>query len=392
MKVSDSRTEVELDALRVLSGADEVRKKLLSAMDMGNPSIDQLAYLIKCRIKNHGGLVEKVLDRKKKKPSYKASDVTDIVGLRILALYRADLPTIIRQFLRVVSFASEELINLFAGPGLHQSIHEIIIYRASSDADVVDELILAEFEKYGLTSEIVPEGTRLEDVKAHVKIVRKQALYSSIHLVFWCYGFTKDRRYRVPLEVQVRTTIEDVWSEIDHSLNYKIKEGSPDALDSNQRKHYDNAKQYLRNLKGLLDNCTTQADIIHDQIQLIFGSVQERKPNPTLRSVDTEKLLELDLAYEIRQPLRQIVESIRTCFDRMYSDSWPSSTSEIITAIDQFDRAAGGLERCIAEYNKRPSTDARTDKDINYYLRTERCLCLYWVAYLAKVVLPEGER
>jgi ppGpp synthetase/RelA/SpoT-type nucleotidyltranferase len=384
------RTEIELDALRALAGAEEVRKKVLAFVAMGNPSVDTLAYLIKCRIKNHDRLVEKVIDRQKKHPDYTAKDATDIVGLMILTLYRAELPIIIRHFMALIKFASEDPINLFVGPDLKHSLKEVIIYRASPDGDVVDQLVSTEFEKVGLSCAVVPQGTPIGEVEADVKIVRKATEYSSIHLVFGCYGFTKDKRYTVPLEVQIRTVVEDVWGEIDHSLNYKVEEGDPDSLDPLQKQHFENAKSGLKVLKRLLDGCTQQADLIHGQIQNIFGNnPQELKPSPAERSVDTRKLLDLDIDPNIQKKLSRSVEAILRCFEEIYADAWPKDPSDIVRAIGEFESAAQRLGECFSEYKRQPSQIEDVDRDANYYLRMERCLCLYWVAYLTKVILAD---
>lgn len=388
--MDSQRGDIELDALRALAGAEEVRKKVLAFVAMGNPSVDTLAYLIKCRIKNHERLVDKVIERRKRKPDYQATDATDIVGLRILALYRAELPIIIRHFMALVRFASEDPINLFVGPDLQHSLNEVIIYRASPEGDVVDQLITAEFERIGLTCAVVPDKMPPQNVQADVKIIRKATEYSSIHLVFWCYGFTKDKKYRVPLEVQIRTVIEDVWGEIDHALNYKVETGDPARLDDTQKQHFRSATDGLKILKRLLDNCTQQADLIHSQIENIFGgSSHERKPSPAARSVDTQKLLDLDIDLNIRDALSKTVAIVRDCFDRIYRDEWPATPEDVPLAIKQFAKAATLLETHFQDYQTSPSPDPAIDRDVHYYLPMERCLCLYWVAYLIKAIMAD---
>jgi hypothetical protein len=103
-------------------------------------------------------------------------------------LYRAELAIIKRHFLTLANFASEEPINLFVGSDLRDSLREVIIYRASPGGDVVDQLIVTEFERQGLSCKPVPGGSSPDQVEADLHIIRKPTGYHLIHLVFWCYG------------------------------------------------------------------------------------------------------------------------------------------------------------------------------------------------------------
>lgn len=385
------RTKIELDALRALAGADEVRKKLLAAVSMGNPSVESSAYLIKCRVKAHDRLVEKVLDRRTSgKPNYEATDATDIVGLRILSLYRAELPGIIKHFLEFVGHTQGNPFNLFIGSKLKDSLHEVIVYRGQV-SDVTDELILKEFEKVGLTSAIVPDGALPTDISADVKIIRKPSQYSSIHLVLWCTGYSQDRRFGVPLEVQIRTALEDAWGEIDHSLHYKLQQHDPRAL-GDQVEHYNIAIQHLKVLKGLLDNCTSTADLIYKQIGVLFtGSSYSVKPILAARSVDTDRLLTLPLPRQLKQRISAVVEDIKRLFDSIYAEGWPSDDNQVVQAIHEFERIASLLDAHFAEFKRSGIEDVNVDRDVTYYLKMERCLCLYWISYLTKTTLRGGQ-
>jgi ppGpp synthetase/RelA/SpoT-type nucleotidyltranferase len=387
----DDRLQIELDALRALSGADEVRKKLLAGVSMGDPSIEDLAYLIKCRVKAHDRLVEKIVDRRAKgKPQYSAKEVTDIVGLRVLTLYRAELPALVRHFLEFVLVAQNSPMFLFVGNNIRDCLNEIIVYRASNDGDVTDDLVIKEFERLGLVCEVVPPGRPLNSVSADVKIVRKVSEYSSIHIVLWCVGVNRDARFNVPVEVQLRTAIEDVWGEIDHLLSYKFKQGK--EATPIDRLHYENAVGHLKQLKRQLDNCTISADLIHQQIQNIFsGASYSVKPNVAARSVDTERLLNLDLSADIKKEIEVCVKKIRSLFDKMYGGGWPKEDSDVVEAVSEFEVVAKTLNDCFVEYSRNPSKNPKIDRDVTYYLKMERCLCLYWVSYLKKKELPGKE-
>mgnify|MGYP000719426373 CR=1 FL=1 len=67
-------------------------------------------------------------------------------------------------------------------------------------------------ERNEIISRIKPQD-RQEDRKGN---------YSSAHLLFFANSYNLGSVIQVPLEIQVRTAIEDIWSEINHKRVYKI--------------------------------------------------------------------------------------------------------------------------------------------------------------------------
>src|SRR5688500_9141553 len=89
---SDDTVELELATMQVLRGADDVKRRLLVEMSTGTPAITDLAYAVKVRVKEDYKIVEKVLRKRaeKRDPTYDVSRLRDIVGLRVITLYRLD--------------------------------------------------------------------------------------------------------------------------------------------------------------------------------------------------------------------------------------------------------------------------------------------------------------
>lgn len=109
------------------------------------------------------------------------SKVTDIVGIRVLHLYMGQFSDI------------------------HQ---QLMSYVANGD------LVLFERPKaYSWDPEYVDLFTNME-LEAH----HKESLYTSVHYVF---KLRNDNPHAC--EVQVRTLFEEVWGEIDHTVNYPEK-------------------------------------------------------------------------------------------------------------------------------------------------------------------------
>lgn len=311
----DERKKVALEALRVLAGADDIRRQLLAGLAMGSRSVESQAYQIKCRVKEHEKIVEKVFDRRRNgKPDYTASDVTDIVGLRILSLYRAELPLMVRQFLEFVKFGQQDQFDLFPGITIKDCLKEVILYQTSDVEEVYQQLIINQFKKYSIRTANEGQDTG-DDSGLVIKLRRKETRYSSLHMVIRCHGFSRDKRFLVPLEVQIRTAFEDLWGEIEHQLRYKT--GPQGGLqDSSQKGFYDVAMRHLTALKAQLDNCSSTADLIEEQVRMVlsaatYGSRQSIKTP----SIDILKLNELPLSEEIKGEINQIVKELFDIYD-----------------------------------------------------------------------------
>lgn len=201
-----------MDALR---GADSVKQRLVLEMNTGTPSISDLAYAVKVRVKEDFKIVEKV-ERKRRgdKPDYSVSSLRDLDGLRIVTLYRLDTLDILPILLERIENGSRESDGVFSSKG----IEEVIIYSTNPTGDAQDlpGRVRALCYAFGLTGK-----TKVEQTPQN---------YTSIHIVAWCRGKYRGKYRDIPVEIQVRTAFEDVWGEIDHSLKYK-RSGEGHALD-----------------------------------------------------------------------------------------------------------------------------------------------------------------
>ncbi len=384
--------DIEVDALRALSGADNVERLLLAGLTLGSPSIETLAYVIKTRIKSHTSLVNKVVDRRSKgKTHYRAQDATDIVGLRLLVLFRNELPALVSELLAFLDAGQRPPFNLFLGPDLQATIKEIIIYRTSSVADVTDELIANAFEQVGFRPEVVESGVALDDVRAKAKVVHKPTEYSSIHIVVWCSSKSHGRR-KLPMEIQVRTAIEDVWGEIDHRLKYKTKGGDPSRLNEEGRRHYRLAQDQVSILKKQLDGCSLIADSIYGQIQQILSSTsyQAKPTRATAISVDVGRLLQLDRPPKLKSAVRLAVDAITGSYQAAQHAEQNASDEEWLTVAEKFLLASEQLSRCIVLCEAAPSGDLDADRSHAYDLKMERALCQFWIARITKLYLTSS--
>jgi ppGpp synthetase/RelA/SpoT-type nucleotidyltranferase len=126
MVAIDNDAQLELATARALRGARDVSKRLAVEMSAGTPSITDLAYAVKIRVKDDYRITEKVKKKRDKKAAdYDVTRLRDIVGLRIVTLYRLDALGIVPILLdRIFDNSGNDDANLF----LKDPIEEIKIY------------------------------------------------------------------------------------------------------------------------------------------------------------------------------------------------------------------------------------------------------------------------
>ncbi|MBY0256339.1 hypothetical protein [Methylobacterium sp.] len=247
----DDDNQLDLDTMDVLRGTTELRNRLLLEMSTGTPSISELAYAVKVRIKEDYKIVEKVKSKRVKTPDYCVKKLRDVLGLRIVTLYRLDALTIIPALLDKIRSSNLDPHALF----VPNSLEEVKIYSTNPRGDA-----------QGLVSRI-QEIFSARGLKDKVKIEDTPSNYTSIHMVTWCRGKYRSGYRTIPVEIQVRTALEDVWSEIDHSLKYKREETNrKGSLDSFDEGRLLSSLSHLNVMKTLVDGIAQYADQIKIQL------------------------------------------------------------------------------------------------------------------------------
>lgn len=165
----DDDNQLDLDTMDVLRGTTELRNRLLLEMSTGTPSISELAYAVKVRIKEDYKIVEKVKSKRVKTPDYCVKKLRDVLRLRIVTLYRLDALTIIPALLDKIRSSNLDPHALF----VPNSLEEVKIYSTNPRGDA-----------QGLVSRI-QEIFSARGLKDKVKIEDTPSNYTSIHMVTW---------------------------------------------------------------------------------------------------------------------------------------------------------------------------------------------------------------
>lgn len=184
--------------------------------EYGNPCL----HSIKHRLKDEFHLEEKLLRKSSEEEPITHENIferiTDLAGVRVLHLYQDQLPMI------------------------HEFIMEMV---EKGDWSLNEEPIAYSWD---------PESQRFFE-SLNLKVEIKESYYTSIH-----YVVKPPSDERIKCEIQVRTLFEEIWGEIDHTINYPEKSASQAT------------KEQLRVLSKLVSTGTRLADSIfrldkHDQ-------------------------------------------------------------------------------------------------------------------------------
>ena len=372
---------IEFEAFKALSGADYVRQRLLHGLSMGTPSLETQAYLIKSRVKDAASLVGKVLDRRNRNRTYSAGQARDIVGLRLLVLFKSELPLLLNRFLAFVQWSQKPPFSLFYGERLPDCMEEIIIYPVSDDMDPNLGFFLEELEKFGFFDEKMPRDDRVP-----VKVIKKQSRYSSIHIVLWANGPTQSVSDRIPVEIQLRTSLEDVWGEIEHRLKYKSKlsmlpAGSRKANDRYSRE-LGLAHSELENLKLSLDSASNTADFLRRRIDSDLVNEVVIKSYTRNVSFDMNVLKYIGLPEQVMTQIQPALNELMELYHRIFTQA-DFNEKFLNQALKILSRGASAFAEALRlRQNATGVTNSADDQKIEYHLRMEKALCFYWTAVM----------
>ncbi len=342
------------EAMEVRRGADEVRDQFERLLKSGNPSISDLSYAVKSRVKDDFKIEEKV--RKKRaadKPDYKTKDIRDIVGIRVVTLYRLDILSIIPILLKLISEHSGGDESKFF---LDSPIEEVKVYSISTEADVqkLGDRIKSIFNFHGFSEKCTIET--------------KQGNYSSLHIVLWARTKYAKGYVEVPVEVQIRTALEDVWSEMDHQLKYKrdSKIGSgtqTEAMIQNCLAHLNVLKTLNDGLAQYGDQVKIQLDELDENIRRTFRIRLAEEPEKRLVSHE-------GYAGEVREKIQEILGRSREALTDENNSPYKSTRkiSDLQSSLEVIDNG----ESKIGDIG-----DTKLAEEIDYVLKMERALLLY---------------
>jgi ppGpp synthetase/RelA/SpoT-type nucleotidyltranferase len=349
-----SGQDLELRAYRVHAPAQQAMRLVLFAIQSSEA---EAFYAVRSRVKSVERMVEKVSIKrchpKNPKPNYEPEDITDVVGVRVVTLFREDVIDALKIFLKMIK---HEGLFSSTSPFSRGELKEAILYTTASksDPEAITSRILSAFEAGGFP---LKDG----DVQ------ETDTGYSSVHLVAFCNVTQQGKAFSLPVEIQIRTVFEDAWGEIDHKLRYsldRLKGSSSDRL-------LESWKPHLNVLKNFTDGCGQYAGVIKNQAIDARGWASfDSKPFVPVEDVD-----------DALAQLGEIPDELRKAFTLAYSMRNAASLSqrrnateaqvseEFVEAAAQFAKVHGLAQECKFVGNRERSCAL-------FFSRMEEAFCL----------------
>jgi ppGpp synthetase/RelA/SpoT-type nucleotidyltranferase len=236
---------LELNAAKLEAAAIKKESTILNFIS--SSGLSRLCYAYKSRVKPDSKLIEKVHRKIKDKANYRVENITDLIGLRLITLFRNEIPKILDEILQLIQNNKSFEINPFRADYLE----EVKIFTNGSMHDP----FLGDLKSI------------LNQNAVNFEILESKEGYSSVHIVVRMNDYVKIRNldskefdFFIPVEIQIRSVFEDAWGEIDHRFGYLTRAGKADAhLIHNAPL----VQPHLKVLKQFSDACAQYADIIY---------------------------------------------------------------------------------------------------------------------------------
>ncbi len=316
-------------------------------------------YAFKFRVKSKDNLLAKRERKLSNKPAYALTDITDVIGIRLVTLFKGDMLAVY-----------ENLIGMLSKPRqgsafLHSVPEEIIVYKGSS---VIEDFTN---EIRSITKTYFP----------HAEVMTEQSVagYSSIHIICRHAGTISEievdgKPYRLPVEIQIRTVFEDAWGEIDHKYGYTFREGKEAGTPLANSHHI---KAHLRVLKDFTDACMDYAECIRKEAHPEFAEITTGAAKTISVESDNEVLARFS---ELKLPAEFIERYVEARKIRDEASKKSGATHDgRITAVQTYLQAAE-LFSCLSKELSPEDTASGLKEDgprlAYYYCAMNEAFCL----------------
>jgi ppGpp synthetase/RelA/SpoT-type nucleotidyltranferase len=337
--------DMNFNALQISNAGTLAEDRLTLLLKTAN--MQDICYAYKTRVKPWNKLVQKVAIKRKEngKEDYSLEDITDVLGVRIVTLFRQDMVAVVDKILSLISHKSP--FNPI--PFIEGELKEAIIFTPSVGNDPVISHVIQKIKSFELISN---EG---------IEERSSAARYSSIHLVAHISqkvpGF--EDSFLIPVEIQVRTVFEDAWGEVDHKFGYQSRAGKSDTNVT----HPELVEKNLLTLKKFVDSCAEYADNIKD---LATAPIAKRQQ---IKALDTDELVAQNL--NVAKVNKSVIkEYLKIRQQRSEAENGDSPKQSFINAAEGFKQ----LYSQVKENNLINTDDGK--KLFRYYIKMDEALCL----------------
>ncbi|NBC33282.1 MAG: hypothetical protein GVY13_11460 [Alphaproteobacteria bacterium] len=340
------RQKIENSAFRLIEAARPVEKKIMSEL-YDNEDVLSSALSMKSRIKERRSILRKVLKKRAEGMSdFQPEHLNDILGIRIVTYFQSGVTKTVNEILKMVKHESQ-----YRSPFIKDLLIESVIYtsRPENDPLSITESVRKVILDAGLSN--VP------------RIEGKETQYSSVHLILGCKSKIEkeensDEDFVFPFEIQVRSTLEEAWGEIDHRLRYSISRGSASNITWNK---------HLNALKAMMDGCIQYVEVIHEQAAETSGLLVQESQAKRSAEAPIDALSEL-----VEAPTE-----VTTAFKKIYTIIEEAKSTKLEPlAQDLFKKSATELRVLISDKKDYLYQNEDAARKASYWLRMERAFCL----------------
>lgn len=312
-------------------------------------------YAYKIRTKPDKKIIEKKQRKRKEKPEYEIKNITDVVGIRLVALFKKDMIDILDSLLNTLAHT----VNVKPNPFKQGAPEEVIVYIGNSAFDDVGPNVASVVQNHFKDTE--------------VKIEKSKEGYTSIHIVARLNNTSQLNEhipnYHLPVEIQIRTVFEDAWGEIDHKFGYVFRAGKDQGKPVHNA---DNVMSHLKVLKRFTDACMEYAECIRDEATAAKDG-EISAANVISVESDQDLLKEFENLGVTRDLIDKYI-SARTAKEnatKAFKSKRGEGEALYISSADEFralaDRLSNG--RNFEEFS-------HGERLINYYIRMNEAICL----------------
>ncbi len=308
--------------------------------------LSDLCYAYKIRTKSESKLLSKVEIKRVEKHAYSLTDITDVIGIRLVALFKNDMVDLLEGILSAINHSN----GVHPNPFIQDKIEEIIIYKGTSAFDDLTPKLLEVIKRLS-PSAILSEKHSKEG-------------YSSIHIVSRLdTPVPKLTDYFMPIEIQIRTVFEDAWGEIDHKYGYVIRSGKDTGKPINNP---ESVLAHLKVLKKFADACNEYADCI--RTEAVGSTVTVVSPRKVISVASDTYILTRFAQLHVADNLIDKYKAARDLKDKAIASGQSSQTL--------FLDAAEAFRELAESFSLDQSKNDRGEILGYYYVRMNEAICL----------------
>lgn len=278
IELTDDRIDLDL----ALRAAKQVAERVRSLSANIDSSSDSLLFYSRTRVKSRSSILGKEIRKKKDGKLYNFRKMTDLVGYRIVTLYPTELKSAMDHVKSILLAGKSLREPLFMDGPLVHDFKEILFYGAESNSYYKEcsEYVKKYLFEDGINWKKDNKSTTnppLEEIDLLIERTvgtpeNKADYYSSAHFIIYSISYIDSKRITIPIEVQVRTALEDIWSEVNHKQLYKLK--SDTAWTYEYEKHY---RQAISSSSDLKANISSGLEKITQFSEVSVSAIRARK-------------------------------------------------------------------------------------------------------------------